>query len=166
MNKKAIIAAVVVIVVLVVGVAVYNSNKQKSQVANNPTNTGQNSALNPADNQEVEATEPSTTPTAANGTTKKAPVPNEAYTKAIALYGSKGYRIQFSQCHGNPGSLSLKKGVQFMLDNRDDSAHTIVIKSQTFHIPAYGFTIATAKDLGTYNITCDGGGAAQLNVEG
>jgi len=91
----------------------------------------------------------------------------KAYTDAIAMYKN---RIQFSNCHGivnltNTGTMSIKHDEKFMLDNRDATAHTIAFASQSYKIPAYGFVIATAKPPGTHNLTCDGGGAAVVNVE-
>ena len=86
------------------------------------------------------------------------------YDQAIELYGT--YRIQFVSCHGTPGSLSVRHGVTFMLDNRDAKAHTIKVGTTAYSVGAYGFRVAAAPaKAGTYNITCDGGGAATLNVE-
>jgi len=90
------------------------------------------------------------------------------YTQALNTYSAEtgsGYRFQFVNCNGTPGSLAIKKGVTFMIDNRDKDAHTFVVGSLTYKVGAEGFAIATAKDVGTYNITCDGGGAAQVIVQ-
>ena len=91
----------------------------------------------------------------------------KAYLDAIKVYKNVGYYFQFVDCHGAPGTLTLKKGTKFMLDNRDESAHKIAITGgQSFNIKAYGFAIATAPStLGTHYITCDGGGAASILVQ-
>lgn len=88
-----------------------------------------------------------------------------SFEEAMRIYASSGYRFQFVECHGNPGRLVMKQGKKFMLDNRDDSQHSFGISAKTYDIEAYDFAIATAIDLGTYFITCDGGGAAEMNVQ-
>jgi hypothetical protein len=85
-----------------------------------------------------------------------------SYGDAINTYP---YRFQFSQCHGNPGALSVKKGSIVMLDNRDPIAHTFVADSQTFKIAGYDYALLHTSVITNINITCDGGGAAKLNVE-
>lgn len=151
--------ALVVVIVIIAAAALYrsNKNKTKNETATNTNGSTTGSGTTPATTtpEGVDATPPATPGSAAN----------LSYNQALAIYGKNGYRFQFDQCHGIPGSLSIKKGAKFMIDNRENKAHTIVIKSQTFKLPVYGFAIVTAKDLGTYNITCDGGGAASLNVE-
>ncbi|TSC85084.1 MAG: hypothetical protein G01um101413_468 [Parcubacteria group bacterium Gr01-1014_13] len=91
----------------------------------------------------------------------------KSYLDAIKIYKNTGYYFQFVSCHGSPGTLTLKKGTKFMLDNRDPRAHKIAITGgQSFNIKAYGFAIATAPStLGTHYITCDGGGAATITVQ-
>ena len=154
MNKKTLIWLVVILLVVVV--AVYFLVRRKAGPANQPAQTNtQNAQQNAA-------------PAAAPANTAKRPAPpppSAKYQQALTVYGSSGYRFQFSDCHGYPGKLVIKQNQKLMLDNRDPGKHTIVVKSQTFKVAGYDFAIATAKDLGTYNITCDGGGAAELTVE-
>lgn len=88
-----------------------------------------------------------------------------SYTDAFNYYKAKGAYFQFVQCHGNPGFMSMKSGTKFMLDNRDSKSRTIVIKNSRYVLAAYGFMIATAPGEGVYNILCDDGGSARLNVE-
>jgi hypothetical protein len=66
-----------------------------------------------------------------------------------------------------PGSMTMKTGTKFMLDNRDSVARTIAIEGgQSYSLSAYGFKIATAPSKeGTYYITCDKGGAASITVQ-
>lgn len=90
------------------------------------------------------------------------------YEQALAMYKN---RIQFDDCRGirEPvnagGSMVVKQGSKIMLDNRDPVPHTIAFKGVSVRIAAYDFAIVTANTLGIYNVTCDGGGAASLNVE-
>lgn len=90
----------------------------------------------------------------------------QRYAQAVKTYE---YRVEFDDCRGavfpGQGTLTIKKGVNFMIDNRDPVAHTFTFRTQTVTVAAYDFVIVTAKDLGDYNITCDGGGAAKLDVQ-
>ncbi len=100
----------------------------------------------------------------------KTPTPLSAtqkYLDAIRIYKNPGYYFQFVECHGAPGTLTMKKGKKFMLDNRDNKTRRIAIQGgQSFKIGAYNFAIATAPSkIGTYYITCDGGGAATILVQ-
>ncbi len=116
----------------------------------------------------------STSATSTTATPKKSTTPvtspmsaTQRYLDAIRVYKSVGYYFQFVSCHGSPGSLTLKKGKKFMLDNRDNVTRKIAVQGgQTFQIKAYDFAIATAPStLGTHYITCDGGGAASIMVQ-
>jgi hypothetical protein len=116
----------------------------------------------PVDTQ-TEVTEPETTPTETSKPTGSGTSSVLTYEEAIGKYG--GFRFQFVDCHGNPGSMTLKKGGTIMLDNRDEKAHTVKVGTRSYALAAYGYKIATANEVGTINITCDGGGAAQLIVQ-
>ncbi len=103
-------------------------------------------------------------------TVKTTPTPLSAtqkYLDAIRIYKNPGYYFQFVDCHGSPGTLTMKKGKKFMLDNRDAKSRKIAISGgQSFKISAYNFAIATAPTkAGTHYITCDGGGAATILVQ-
>jgi hypothetical protein len=90
------------------------------------------------------------------------------YQEALTMYRTSGYYLQIVNCRANPiypTSLVLKKGASFMVDNRDDRAHKFMVGKSAYTVKAYGFVIATANDVGTYNMTCDGGGSAGLNVQ-
>ncbi len=91
----------------------------------------------------------------------------KAYLDALKIYKTTGYYFQFVNCHGSPGSFTLKAGKKFMLDNRDGVAHKIKVQGgQSFNISAYGFAIATAPStVGDHYIDCDGGGAAKIVVQ-
>lgn len=121
----------------------------------------------------------STSPTSAPAATKKpaakkaTPTPKpstlqaaETYQDALAVYGASGYRFQFSSCNASPGSLTMKIGQKFMLDNRDATPRTVKAGSQQYNLGAYGFVIASAPAItGTHYITCDGGGTATILVQ-
>lgn len=85
-----------------------------------------------------------------------------AYQKAIETYQ---YRFQFINCQGNPGKLTFKQGVKVMLDNRDEATHTFGFGGAKYTVKGYSFVIVTAPKAGTHNITCDGGGAAQMDIQ-
>lgn len=89
----------------------------------------------------------------------------QSYTDALRIYSKIGTRFQFASCSGNPGTLNIKRGTKFMIDNRDSASHEIGIGTQTYRLAAYGFAIVSIQKTGSYNITCDGGGAAHVGVE-
>ncbi len=93
------------------------------------------------------------------------PVAGKSYPKTALPYIENGYRFQFSGCHGTPGSLVVKAGKYFLFDNRDAKSHTIAVAGQSYSVGAYGAAVAAVWKAGTYNITCDGGGAASLTVQ-
>jgi hypothetical protein len=92
-------------------------------------------------------------------------VPSGKYPTKALPYIESGYRFQFSNCRGTPGSLVVKVGKYFLFDNRDAKPHTIAVAGQSYSVGAYGAAVAAVWKPGTYNITCDGGGAASLTVQ-
>lgn len=98
-----------------------------------------------------------------NKTTKPATT-KDPYDKALEDYKRSGYRIQLSNCSGIPGKMNIKQGTKFMVDNRDGQKHTVKVASVSRVIGAYDYEIFIAPKYGTYNMTCDGKGSAQLNV--
>ncbi|MFA5062152.1 MAG: hypothetical protein WC526_03320 [Patescibacteria group bacterium] len=118
----------------------------------------------------VPTSTPTSTPNAAKKSTTKVSTPISAtqrYLDALKIYKNSGYYFQFVDCHASPGSLTMKKGKKFMLDNRDGFSRKIAIyQYQTFTVGAYGYAIATAPNkAGTYYITCNGGGSASILVQ-
>lgn len=91
--------------------------------------------------------------------------PTQDYVTALAIYQKSGGRIQFANCSGNPGTLSIKRNTKFMIDNRDDNSHKIGIGTKNYLLDAYDFAIVSVAKAGTYNLTCDGGGSAQVTVQ-
>lgn len=156
--KKTYIIVAAVVLAIIIGIVLLRQNNASPF---NDTSTGARNT--PAT---VDATPATTTPPAGTKVTPKGAL---TYEDALALYVGKRY--QFDNCTSgppivSPGSLSLKVGSKFMLDNRDTDAHTIKVGTQSYRIGKNGFAIATAPAArGTYNITCDGGGQAQLLVQ-
>lgn len=151
-NKKIWIAVGVIVLVLLIIYAVKMSHNSSTPA--------------PAD-QTPASTTPETTAPASSDTTSPAVDKDTAYEAALKAYQ---YRIQFKDCHGtisiaNKGSLSLKQGSKLMLDNRDKVAHTIAFKGVSVKIAAENFAITTVNTLGTYPVTCDGGGSFSLTVQ-
>ncbi len=104
------------------------------------------------------------TPPAGTMKPKNTAVPTQSYT--AALNDNAGKRFQFVACAGNPGVLSIKKGTNFMLDNRDNKTHIFGIGKNTYELKAYDFALVNVKTAGDYFITCDGGGAAKVSIQG
>ncbi len=162
-NRNKWIAIGIIIMLVAVGAIWYAARKR------NPT-------AHNASSEQTNGKEANTTPNAAIATsTSAAPSVNlgaaakgtAAYTAAVEKYQ---YRIQFSQCHGvnnitGAGTLAIRQGDKIMLDNRDGTAHTFAWKGGSVRIAGYGYAIETVSVLGQYPITCDGGGAEQLNVQ-
>lgn len=153
MNKKQIIPIITVAVIIAVGSYFYFQDREEKQLA-------QEQQKQNTDTLQEQTTNNTTTKNQVNST--PLPAKKLPYAEAIEKYPN---RIQFKNCSGIPGKISIKKGLLIMLDNRDAQAHTIAIKSQSVRIPAYDYALLPATVLGTYNITCDGGGAAEINVE-
>lgn len=86
------------------------------------------------------------------------------YSQAVALYG-QGARLQFINCHSMPTSLTLKKGLKLMLDNRDGQKHSVKVGAQAYTLGAYGYLVVTANSVGNNIVTCDGGGVGLVAVQ-
>jgi hypothetical protein len=163
-QKKYIYIAIAGAVVLLVLFLVFRNkgNTDDNQVDVNVP--GQDTVITPV------TSTPSSTVKTPPAPVKTTPTPLSAtqkYLDAIRIYKNPGYYFQFVECHGLPGTLTMKKGKKFMLDNRDAKTRKIAISGgQSFKIGAYGFAIATAPaKAGTHYITCDGGGAATILVQ-
>ncbi len=107
--------------------------------------------------QNLPAATPTPTPEPTATGTKKL-----SYTEAVKTYK---YRYQFVNCSANPGTLSVKRNTPVMLDNRDKKSHTIRVSGQTIAVAALDYQLLYPKTEGTFQMTCDGGGTAVLNVE-
>ncbi len=148
------IVGVVLIVLIIRQIYVQNHGATTNNTAVTTTTAPQNNST---------STPATSTPAAVNSSPSGAA--SAAYQAALAIYQTNGYRIEISQCHGIPGKLTVTQGQKYMLDNRDNQAHTIKVGPYTYNLPAYGYEIVTAGVLGLNNLTCDGGGAGQINIE-
>lgn len=161
--KKSSIILLILLAAVIAGLIIWRTNQPATSDTGYQTPPATETTPAPA------ATTPETTTPPTATTTITPPKGALTYEDALALYVGKRY--QFDNCTAgppivSPGSLSLKIGSKFMLDNRDTDAHTIKVGTQSYRISKNGFAIATAPSTrGTYNITCDGGGQAQLLVQ-
>jgi hypothetical protein len=168
-DKKRMIIEAAIGVVLITVVAVYFMYaKKESAPSEQPPQNAETST--PAQTEGLAT--PSVTPSSPTGVKKPvakptAPPENIDYQTALTTYRTSGYLFQFTDCRGTPGSLMMKVGTKFMMDNRDGKARKIAINGiKTYSVGAYDFVIAVAPSkAGLYYITCDGGGAAQINVQ-
>jgi hypothetical protein len=62
--------------------------------------------------------------------------------------------------------MNIKKDTNFMLDNRDNKTHIFGIGKKTYTLNAYDFALVNVQKPGDYFITCDGGGAAKVSIQG
>lgn len=179
MKDRYIIIGIIALAVLVIGYAIWRSSTSapapSSEVS---TSVGSDNELTgsvsstltaatttPSSTQQTQ-TKPKTTATYQKPSSSTSLSATQRYIDALKIYKTSGYYFQFLKCHGQPGSLTIKKGKKFMLDNRDSVSHKIAFTGQSYRIGGYGFAIATAPlKPGTYFITCDGGGAASILVQ-
>ena len=118
---------VVIAVAVVIIVIALAKGPQSYQPGVTPTPSGSPSA---SANATPRPSAGSTTVSAAPGT----------YGDAVAAYANR--RIQFDQyCQAVPNSLSIKKGLAIMLDNRSGDSRTFAIGGVFFTLPGYGWKI-------------------------
>ncbi len=135
---------------------------------NVPVNEPVNAPVNGNTPSPVNAPKPTNTNTSkttnTNSNTSKITTlqPAQEYQKALAAHPNS--RFQIDDCHAYPGTLTLKKTVGLMLDNRDAQSHVIGIGTRKFTVGASKYLIVSLTELGKLNVTCDGGGAATLTV--
>ncbi len=157
--------AVVAVAIVALAGYIWIKNDKEIETAN------QNFDTTPKAYDTLASTSSANQPTATK-TTSKTPVKSTIaaeikYSEALNLYRNAGRYYQFVNCSATPGTMTLKAGTKLMFDNRENKPHKIAIgKVSSYNVSSYGFAIATAPSAaGQYYITCDGGGAALLNVE-
>jgi hypothetical protein len=151
---------VVVIGVVILGALLIWQIQKPGATEYNESKQGESSEDSIQKNSEIPVVTP--TPTSTGSGSSGQTSGKLSYGEAIKKYQ---YRIQFVNCHGNPGTVSLKRNLPLMLDNRDDKAHTLKVAGKSYYIKAYDYALAYIGSEGTYNLTCDGGGAATVNIE-
>lgn len=159
--KKYLLIFVVIVVCIAIAAIVY-INK-----STNTSNTSNQDNLSFTERQNQRAVRVVIKPGVKVVTTQKGitTIETEDYGTAVGNYGESGYRFQFSNCSGTPGFLTMKQGVEFMIDNRDDKSHKIAIDSKIYRLQAYDFAIVSIQKVGDFMITCDGGGAAHVLIQ-
>ncbi len=164
MKRSHIVALTIITALVIVGIVLL---KQYNTSPAMDTSTGARNTPATADTTGDATNPPVTTPKPTSTTTTS--VGKLSYNDALKKYA--GQRLQFVNCTTgpspvSPSSLSLKKGDDFMLDNRDPKAHTIKVGTYSYKVGANSFTVANAPATrGDYNVTCDGGGAAKIYVQ-
>ena len=165
-TRDVILLVILVILLFIVGYLVWGK-KAAQPVTQEQTST--TTAF--TSSTEAVASSTTSTPATKKTTTKtstKAPLSvTQKYLDAVKVYKNTGYYFQFLNCHASPGTLTMKAGRKFMLDNKDNATRSIkIVGGQSFRITAYNYAIATVPSKeGIYYITCDGGGSAQLKVQ-
>jgi hypothetical protein len=167
-TRDVILLVILVVLLFIVGYLVWGKKAD-----NNAQPAGQEQTSTTtvsASSTEAAASSTTSTETAKKTikTTTKAPLSvTQKYLDALKVYKNAGYYFQFLNCHASPGTLTMKAGRKFMLDNKDNVTRSIkIVGGQSFRITAYNYAIATAPyKEGVYYITCDGGGSAQIKVQ-
>ncbi len=159
-SKKSIIFVLLFAIIMSLGVLVYFKT-QKGSVSKNdgPSESQVISPQNIPDQVPPAETAGEVKPEELKPASSKLP-----YDQALESYKSSGYRIQLSNCSGIPGKMNIKQGTKFMVDNRDSVKHTVKLASVSRSVAPYDYEIFVAPKYGTYNLTCDGKGSAELNV--
>ena len=114
-------------------------------------------------------TTPTTPTTQPNTPTKtivapKTTTPVMNYTDLVNKY--IGYRFQFANnCStASPSAFVIKSGSKFMIDNRENIAHTFTFDKQKYAVKPYGYVIITTRTAGTQAVFCDGVQRVMVNV--
>lgn len=167
--KKGVVIALVICAVLAAGTLVYVKSQSGSEattvIPENPSPAPSPTPAVEANNSQAEVPGTATkTETPAPKVTPPTASIRPPYDTILAQYRDSGYRFQISDCHGNPGKMNIKQGTKFMVDNRDKDAHTFKLASVSREVPGYDYEIFTAPKYGNYFLTCDGKGAAELQV--
>jgi len=138
------------------------------------------SPIDQSDNKNQPSTVP-TSPTAKNITTPTTPT-TQSTTPAKTVVAPKtvtpvmnyadlvnkytGYRFQFANnCStASPSAFVIKSGSKFMIDNRENIAHTFTFDKQKYAVKPYGYAIITTRTAGSQAVFCDGVQRVMVNV--
>lgn len=165
-TRDVILLVILVILLFIVGYFVWG--KKAAQPVVQEQNSTTTAFTSSTEDVVSSTTSTETTKKTTTKTTAKAPLSvTQKYLDALKVYKNAGYYFQFLNCHASPGTLTMKAGRKFMLDNKDNITRSIkIVGGQSFRITAYNYAIATAPSKeGVYYITCDGGGSAQIKVQ-
>lgn len=149
-NAKATIWATVAVTMLIVGVVTYERQKPKRPIANKVASETKTATTVPDQIQIVAPAEITTSspPAVATSTPviirKRKPAPTALfYGDAVAKYTNT--RIQFTPgcLQAIPSQMAVANPVTIMLDNRSDTAQTIIIAGKSYLVSAYNYTLVT-----------------------
>ena len=165
-SKKGILVILVICIVLALSALIYLKVNSGNQPAESGQQSEQENNVTPvnAENKTETPNAEGAKPAETKPETVRTQPTKEAYEKVLEDYKRSGYRIQLSNCSGIPGKMNIKQGTKFMVDNRDATKHTVKLASVSRTVEAYDYEIFVAPKYGTYNLTCDGKGSAELNV--
>ncbi|MEI6510442.1 MAG: hypothetical protein WCO25_00180 [Candidatus Uhrbacteria bacterium] len=159
-QKRIVAVGAIISVVLIAAFAWVNTSKKHEGFGS--LFSIRSEVLSPEDRAKAAAPVPTEAASTPKPKTLAVDVPLN-YGDAVNEYGD--VRFQFVACHGTPGSMVAKKGSVMMLDNRDDKAHVIAMGAATYKLKALDYALAIASETGDLQVTCDGGGAANISVQ-
>lgn len=165
--RKITIAGVVVLVLVVAGVIIYRYQKDGGTDA--ALTAQDQTPLQGADaNMEANTQVPPAEPPPAVAPAVKANPLHAGLTLegAVAQYRNSGYRFQISNCRATPGTMTVKQSqTKVMFQNFDNKSHTFIVGKQKFITGALDFAIITFAEAGTFSVSCDGAGSAEVLVQ-
>ncbi len=152
-NTKVILLIVVIVLVVILSIWFSKNNSTKKQSGLTTTST--------VVSNEAATSTPSSTP-AVSGS-----VGNKVLSYAALVKKYEGYRLQFSNncSQVSPNSFVIKKGLSFLIDNREDKEHIFSFSNQKYFVKSYGYIVVTTQAIGQHSILCDGVPRAMVNVE-
>lgn len=112
-----------------------------------------------------------TTTSTVNLPTKKTAPPKTTtekpltYEEAVKKYPDTRFQFSNSCSRVFPSSFVIKKGLKFMIDNREDKFHIFSFLDQKYSVKPYGFVIVTAQTVGIQPVLCDGAQRATVNIQ-
>lgn len=166
-KNKIIVIVLVIVAIIVFGMFIFSTNQKTKQEAAQDTNSEQSvyEFIQESSVTSTTSTE-ETKPVVINKNVDRASgAVSLDYSEALNKYSKSGYRIQIIDCRATPGTMTVKKGNTFMIDNRDAVSRKITVGTTVYNIKGYGFVIARAKVLGLNYIKCNNNRTATLNVE-
>jgi len=161
-NTKVILLGGAILLVLILLV---RSNRSPADQSDNkkPFSTVPTS---PTTNSIATLTTPTAQPTTPTKTVvaPKTTTPVMNYTDLVNKY--IGYRFQFANnCStASPSAFVIKSGSKFMIDNRENIAHTFTFDKQKYTVKPYGYVIITTRAAGSQAVFCDGVQRVTVNV--
>ncbi len=162
-NTKILLGVVAVVIVLGGLIWVVFSNNSAGWNSSNSTSSDYLKS--------IQSIPTSTAVNTTGGTGTSTPRVGDA-DKNIALYVEMvkkfpGVRFEFSKnCTlVTPTDFVIKKGNQFMIDNRDSKSHVFTFAGQKYTVSDYGYAIVSTPKVGIQSVFCDGVQRSKVNVQ-